>query len=348
MSTNVVRKMPYVRLGKSGLKVSKIILGCMTYGAPEWQGWVLGEDEGIKHIKAAYDLGIQTFDTANVYSNGMSEVILGKAIKQHNLPRDEIVVMTKLFTEVKRNVAEFFTLHIDPDTTGYVNQHGLSRKHIFESVKHSLERLQLDYIDVLQCHRFDKDTPIEETMQALHDVVKAGMVRYIGMSSCWAYQFSAMQNYAIQNNLTPFISMQNHYSLLYREEEREMMPTLQSFGVGAIPWAPLARGRLTRPLGQQTKRGEMDRMIGLYSKVKESTEAIVNHVEELAKKKGCSMAQLSLAWLMVQPGVSAPIVGTTSIENLHDLIGALDIKLSEDDVKFLEEPYVPRDIIGHA
>ncbi|TRM56994.1 NADP-dependent oxidoreductase domain-containing protein [Schizophyllum amplum] len=345
--SSATKKMPYVRLGKSGLKVSKIILGCMSYGSPEWQAWVLPEEEGIKHIKAAYDLGINTFDTANVYSNGLSEVIVGKAIKEHNLPRDEIVVMTKVFFEVKHEVGKSFTPDVNPDNAGYVNQHGLSRKHIFDSVKHSLERLQLDYIDVLQCHRFDKETPIEETMEALHDVVKAGWVRYIGMSSCFAYQFNAMQTYAIQNKLTPFISMQNHYSLAYREEEREMFPTLQSFGVGSIPWSPLARGRLTRPLNQQTKRGETDRMIGMYSKVKESTEAIVNHVEELAKKKECSMAQLSLAWVMARPGVSAPIVGTTSLENLHDLVGAVDIKLSDEDMKYLEESYIPQAVIGH-
>ncbi|TRM56993.1 NADP-dependent oxidoreductase domain-containing protein [Schizophyllum amplum] len=347
MSTGPVKKMPYVRLGKSGLKVSKIILGCMSYGSPEWQAWVLPEEEGIKHIKAAYDLGIQTFDTADIYSNGLSEIILGKAIKQHNLPRDEIVVMTKLFAEVKRNFGESWTLHIDPDTTGYVNQHGLSRKHIFGAVKHSLERLQLDYIDVLQCHRFDKDTPIEETMQALHDVVQAGLVRYIGMSSCYAYQFNAMQTYAIQNKLTPFISMQNHYSLAYREEEREMFPTLQQFGVGSIPWSPLARGVLARPLNQQTKRTASDRTQRTYDKAKENTDAIVKRVEELAKKKECTMAQISLAWVMARPGVSAPIVGTTSLENLYDLVGAIDIKLSEEDMKFLEETYLPQAIIGH-
>ncbi|KAL1704142.1 NADP-dependent oxidoreductase domain-containing protein [Schizophyllum commune] len=341
------KKVPYVRLGNSGLKVSKIILGCMSYGSPEWQPWVLGEGEGIKHIKAAYDVGINTFDTANVYSNGLSEIILGKAIKQHNLPRDEIVVMTKVFFEVKREVGGPFTVDVNPDTQGYVNQHGLSRKHIFDSVKHSLERLQLDYIDVLQCHRFDNDTPIEETMQALHDVVKAGLVRYIGMSSCYAYQFHAMQSYAIQNKLTPLISMQNHYSLLYREEEREMFPSLAQYGVGSIPWSPLARGRLTRPLAEQTKRGEADVFINMYSKAQESMESIVGRVEELARKKGCSMAQLSLAWIMARPGVTAPIVGTTSLKNLEDLIGAVDIKLSEDEMKYLEEPYTPQEIIGH-
>ncbi|KAG8926129.1 hypothetical protein FRC02_009194 [Tulasnella sp. 418] len=232
----------------------------MSYGSKEWQDWVLEEEEGIKHIKAAYDAGVQTFDTANVYSNGVSEIILGKAIKQHNLPRNEIVIMTKvMFVVGKAPGVNLAVTGEKPDEVGYVNQRGLSRKHIFESVQASLKRLQLDYIDLLQCHRFDPDTPIEETMQALHDVVQAGYVRYIGMSSCWAYQFQAMQNYALNNKLTPFISMQNQYNLVYREEEREMIPTLKMFGVGCIPWSPLARGYLARPLSQQTLRGSTDR-----------------------------------------------------------------------------------------
>lgn len=226
MESQTRKRVPYVRLGNSGLKVSRIILGCMSYGSSEWMPWVLGEEEGVRHIKAAYDMGIQTFDTANIYSKGLSEVILGKAIKQHNLPREELVIMTKVHGLVTRTVTE---KHVgqNPEDFGYVNQEGLSRKHIFDSVKHSLRRLQLDYIDVLQCHRFDENTPIEETMQALHDVVRAGWVRYIGMSSCWAWQFHAMQNYAITHGLTPFISMQNHYNMIYREEEREMMPVLK-------------------------------------------------------------------------------------------------------------------------
>ncbi|KAF7338216.1 Aldo-ket-red domain-containing protein [Mycena venus] len=349
MASSTPSKMQYVRLGNSGLKVSRIILGCMSYGTPEWQAWVLPEEEGLKHIKAAYDAGINTFDTANVYSNGLSEVVLGKAIKQFNLPRDEIVVMTKasstiflLYFVVGRepNVA-FLNPADNPDNAGYCNQHGLSRKHIFDSVKHSLKRLQLDYIDVLQCHRFDKETPIEETMQALHDVVKAGYVRYIGMSSCWAYQFSAMQNYAIQNNLTPFISMQNHYSLVYREEEREMFPTLKHFKVGSIPWSPLGRGLLTRPISEQSKRGAVDRhgfatrttkMIKSYAN--DASTSIVNRVEELSKKKGAR--------------VTAPIVGSTSLENLRELIAAVNIELTEEEMKYLEEPYQPRNIIGHS
>ncbi|PPR04578.1 hypothetical protein CVT24_012031 [Panaeolus cyanescens] len=339
------RTMPYVRLGSSGLKVSKIILGCMSYGSPEWQGWVLPEEESIKHIKAAYEAGINTFDTANVYSNGQSEIILGKAIKELKLPRDEIVVMTKVFFTVGRD--HKMTIGVDTDTIGYVNQHGLSRKHIFESVKHSLERLQLDYIDVLQCHRFDYDTPIAETMQALHDVVQAGYVRYIGMSSCWAWQFHAMQNYAINNKLTPFISMQNHYNLVYREEEREMFPTLKYLGVGSIPWSPLARGLLTRSLDTETTRGKVDRMIKGYNN-NPGTQAIVNAVEKIAKARNISMAQVALAWAMSKDGVTAPIVGTTSLENLNDLLGAVNVKLTEEEIKELESPYQPQAAFGHS
>jgi len=341
-------KMPYVRLGKSGLKVSKIILGTMQYGSSDWQKWVLGEEEAIKHIKFAYDAGIQTFDTADMYSNGLSEIILGKAIKQLNLPRDEIVVMTKLYNVVGRDFGtNMLLVGKDPEELGYVNQKGLSRKHIFQAVKHSLERLQLDYIDVLQCHRFDNNTPIEETMQALHDVVQAGYVRYIGMSSCWAWQFHAMQNYAIQNKLTPFISMQNHHNLLYREEEREMFPTMKLFGVGCIPWSPLARGLLTRPPdAEKTQRGSTDWFIGRYSAA-QSTPAILNRVEELAAKKGISMAQVAVAWSLHKDGVTAPIVGTTSLKNLEDIIAGVHVSLSPEEIKLLEEPYLPQSIIGH-
>ncbi|KIK00144.1 hypothetical protein K443DRAFT_679415 [Laccaria amethystina LaAM-08-1] len=340
-----MKNMPYVRLGSSGLKVSKIILGCMSYGSPEWQSWVLPEEESIKHIKAAYDAGINTFDTANVYSNGLSEITLGKAIKLLNLPRDEIVVMTKVYFTVGGNINTPFLKGNAQDELGYVNQHGLSRKHIFESVKHSLERLQLDYVDVLQCHRFDIDTPIEETMQALHDVVKAGFVRYIGMSSCYAWQFHAMQNYAINNKLTRFISMQNHYNLLYREEEREMFPTLKYFGVGSIPWSPLARGLLARPLSGETARGSIDRMIKGYQN--QGLQDIVSRVEQVSKARGVSMAQVALAWIMGRDGVTAPIVGTTSLENLNDLLGAVNLKLTDEEVNQLEESYKPQAVFGH-
>ncbi|KAL7282862.1 hypothetical protein ACG7TL_002275 [Trametes sanguinea] len=351
---NMAPKMEYVRLGNSGLKVSKVILGCMSYGSPEWQGWVLGEEEALKHIKYAYDQGITTFDTANVYSNGLSEVILGKAIKQFNLPREELVIMTKVYFPVaKEPGTNIFVSGKKPEEFGIINQKGLNRKHIFDSVKASLKRLQLDYIDLLQCHRFDYDTPIEETMQALHDVVKAGYVRYIGMSSCYAYQY-----YAITHNLTPFISMQNQYSLIYREEEREMFPTLKHFGVGSIPWSPLGRGLLTRPVNMETVRAKTDRNIQNHKSP--AIPAIVGRVEELAKKKGVSMAQIATAWILSKPGVTAPIIGTTTLKNLEDILaieetadpraclGALDVKLTEEEIKYLEEPYQPVSIIGHS
>ncbi|CAE6510970.1 unnamed protein product [Rhizoctonia solani] len=359
MSTEASKKkMTYVRLGSSGLKVSRLILGLMSYGNKEWNEWVLDEEEGIKHIKAAYDAGIQTFDTANVYSNGESERILGKAIKQLNLPRDEIVVMTKVYNIVARSKGEFIRIDggesTEGDARGYVNQYGLSRKHIFESIKHSLERLQLDYVDVLQCHRFDYHTPIAETMQALHDVVKAGYARYIGMSSCHAYQFHAMQNYAIANKLTPFISMQNQHSLVYREEEREMMPTLKMFGVGMIPWSPLSQGILSRPYEATSLRGDTSRHVlsiqfsGMWAKTKEDNKEVILRVERIAKARGISMAQVAIAWSLSKDVISAPIIGTTKLSNLNDLLGVIDVKLTEEEIKQLEEPYVYQAIQGYA
>ncbi|KAJ7364283.1 aryl-alcohol dehydrogenase [Mycena albidolilacea] len=347
--------MEYVRLGQSGLKISKIILGCMSYGNPTWGGnWVLGEEEASKHIKAAYDAGVNAFDTSNMYSGGLSEEILGHAIKQHNFPRDEIVIMTKVFYPVPRDQTTLLNGGPEDDAEGYVNQYGLSRKvpspslTSFDSVKHSLQRLQLEYIDLLQCHRFDPNTPIEETMQALHDVVKAGYVRYIGMSSCYAWQY--LPDYAIANKLTPFISMQNHYNLVYREEEREMFPTLKHFGVGAIPWSPLARGALTRPLEKQleTKRAESDGMPASLYTQSEGNKTVIKRVEEIAKNRGISMAQVAIAWALSKEDVSAPIVGSTSLANLADAIAAAHIKLTEDEIKSLEEPYLPMAVLGHS
>ncbi|KNZ71972.1 Putative aryl-alcohol dehydrogenase [Termitomyces sp. J132] len=362
----------------------------MQYGTSKWQEWVLSEEEAIEHIKLAYDAGIQTFDTANVYSNGLSEIILGKAIKQLQLPREEIVILTKVYFTVAREYAtNLVATGEKPEDLGYVNQRGLNRKHIFDSVKASLQRLGVEYIDVLQCHRFDYETPIEETMQALHDVVKAGYVRYIGMSSCHAYQCTSpsllldsrlttslsqstkcksFTDYAITHNLTPFISMQNHHSILYREEEREMF-LLLLFGVGAIPWSPLARGLLTRPMREQTKRGGTDRFLHHYLKAA-GTPEIVKRVEDLATQKGLSMAQIAVMWSLSKEGVTAPIVGTTSIKNLEELIergvvrvhttisyvsygfdilfSVAHMKLTEEEVKYLEEPYVAQAVIGHS
>lgn len=343
------KRVPYVKLGKSGLKVSRIILGCMTYGAP-WcdQDWFLGEEEAVKHIKYAYDAGVQTFDTANIYSNGLSEEILGKAIKQLDLPREEIVVMTK-FTgyvsprreEFLRNPKEF------EEKLRCVNQYGGSRKHIFHAVQDSLKRLQLDYIDVLQVHRLWEGYEIAELMEALHDVVKAGWVRYIGLSSCYAWEFHALQNYAITNRLTPFISMQDHHSLIYREEEREMFPTLKYFGVSAIPWSPLGRGLLCRPFREQaaTKRATTDWVSEMYQDIP-ALKAIIDRVEELSKKKGVSMAQIAIAWELSKDVVAAPVVGTTSLENLKDILEGVHLKLTDDEIKYLEEPYVPVKTMG--
>ncbi|GJE95553.1 aryl-alcohol dehydrogenase [Phanerochaete sordida] len=346
MSGSASKKVQYVRLGNSGLKVSRIILGTMQYGDKGWQEWALGEEEAVEHIKYAYEHGIQSFDTANAYSNGLSEIILGNAIKRLQLPREEIVVMTKVCTPCARDFStNLVALGIDPDSVGLVNQHGLSRKHIFDSVKASLKRLQMDYIDLLQCHRFDYNTPIEETMQALHDVVKAGYVRYIGMSSCYAYQFHAMQNYAITHGLTPFISMQNHYNLIYREEEREMFPTLKMFGVGSIPWSPLARGLLTRPLDQQSLRGDTDWFIKRYQQG--ATADILKRLEEVAKKRDVPMAQIAVAWVLSREGVTAPVIGTTKIKNLQDIIAGTEIELTKEEKEYLEEPYRNLPILGH-
>jgi len=324
----------------------------MSYGTFKWVDWVLDEEESIKHVKAAYDMGINAFDTANVYSNGLSEEVLGKAIKQHNLPRDEIVVMTKFWFVLNHDPRRGIVMMSDEEKckNRYTNQFGSSRKHIFDSVKHSLKRLQLDYIDLLQCHRFDPETPIEETMQALNDVVKAGYVRYIGMSSCYGWQFQKMQNYAIANGLTPFISMQNFYNAAYREEEREMMPLLQDLGVGCIPWSPLAGGFLARPFSEETLRGTTDP----FRVSKEMVEkepfliSINRKVEEIAKARNISMAQVALAYCLSKPFLTAPIVGTTSLDKLKDLCDGIHVKLTDEEIKSIDALYRPRAILGHA
>ncbi|CAE6415885.1 unnamed protein product [Rhizoctonia solani] len=303
---------------------------------------------GCHQPLSSYDAGIQTFDTADVYSNGESERILGKAIKQLGLPREEIVVMTKIFYVVRREPGFLIPPGPIADAAGYVNQYGLSRKHIFDSVKHSLERLQLDYIDVLQCHLFDYDTPIAETMHALHDVVKAGHARYIGMSSCFAYQFHAMQNYAINNKLTPFVSMQNQYNLIYREEEREMIPTLKMFGVGMTPWSPLSQGVLCRPYSQTTLRAETSSIAILWKQAKEDNKEVILRVEQIAKARGISMAQVAMAWILSKDVVTAPIIGATSLKHLEDTIGAIDVKLTDEEIRQLEEPYVLQAIQHHT
>ncbi|EIW66533.1 hypothetical protein M231_02287 [Tremella mesenterica] len=331
--------MKYINLGRSGLKVSQIILGCMSYGVKRPKDnliWVLEEEEAMKHLKYAYDSGINAFDTADTYSQGDSERILGKFLKKYEIPRESVVIMTKTYMEFGEK--EWY------GPAGFVNNSRLSRKRIFAAVKNSLERLQTDYVDVFQCHRFDKDTPIEETMQALHDIVQAGYTRYIGMSSCWAWQFQLMQQYALHKNLTPFITMQNYHNAIYREEEREMMPTLQHFGVGCIPWSPLGGGALCRPIDTDpTERSKVNNKT-----FSPSTQAIIRQVEKIASNRGVTMAQVALAWSISKPFISAPIVGTTSLIKLEDLIKGCELELTVEEVKSIDELYEPMGIMGHV
>ncbi|KAI9636439.1 NADP-dependent oxidoreductase domain-containing protein [Dioszegia hungarica] len=317
--------MSYVNLGKSGLKVSKLILGVMTYGSG--QDWMIPDhEEGIRQMKYAYDQGINTFDTANTYSAGESEIILGKFLKKHEIPRESVVILTKTFNPDDS----------DGGPAGLVNQKGLSRKRIFASVKRSLERLQLDYVDVLQCHRFDYDTPIEETMQALHDLVQQGLVHYIGMSSCWAWQMQLMQQYAINNRLTPFISMQNQHSAMYREEEREMMPMLKHFGVGVIPWGPMGGGLLCRPFQEMDSTTRASQLTS-----QPGDKLVINAIEKIANDRQVPMAAVALAWSLQSPWVTAPIVGVRSTERLDELIGALELKLTDEERKSIDDGYSP-------
>ncbi|KAK0473441.1 aryl-alcohol dehydrogenase [Armillaria novae-zelandiae] len=333
--------MSYIRLGSSGLKVSKIILGCMAYGSSDWYSWVQDEEESIKQIKAAYDLGINTFDTANIYSNGQSEVVLGKAIKQHALLREKIVVMTIVFHPVTRSMNERIPGRASAlaDHNGYVNQYGLSRKHIFDSIKNSLERLQLDYIDVLHCHEFDPETPIHETMQALHDVVTAGFVRYIGISICRAWQFHLMQDYALSHHLTPFIAVESDYNILYREDENEMFPILKNFGVSSIPWSTLAGGAVVHPLRQQLSPSVN---VGTIRSRPKWHNTIISRVEQIASRKNITMTQVAVAWSLSRECVCALVINVPSTDNLLDAVGGLSVVLTPNEIQYLEEPYSPQ------
>lgn len=325
--------MDYINLGQSGLKVSRICLGCMSYGDPnKWiHSWVLNEEEGRPFIKAALEKGINFFDTANVYSLGASEEILGRAIRDF-ARRDEVVIATKVYNKMRD----------DP------NGKGLSRKAIMTEIDHSLKRLGTDYVDLYQIHRWDYETPIEETLEALHDVVKAGKARYIGASSMYAWQFCKALYLADQNGWTRFISMQNHYNLLYREEEREMIKLCREEKVGVIPWSPLARGRLARPSDSEaTKRLATDEFgKTVYGRTIESDRKVIDRVAALAKQRNVPQAQIGLAWLLHQSTVTAPIVGATKLQQLDDAIAAVNLKLSETEIKGLEEFYVPHDVAG--
>ncbi|KAI8365638.1 NADP-dependent oxidoreductase domain-containing protein, partial [Choanephora cucurbitarum] len=336
-------KMKYVRFGNTGLRVSQLSLGCMSYGSSQWQAWVKDEKESLELIGKAYEAGINFFDTADVYSNGESERILGKAIKKFNMPRSRIVVATKVFFPLTQSNSLGVQNH-DEDPA-LMNCHGLSRKHIFDAVDASLRRLGLDYIDLYQIHRVDHNTPFEETMEALNDLVRSGKVRYIGCSSCYAWEFQKMNHIAEKKGWAQFVSMQNCLNLVYREEEREMLPYCKDAGIAVIPWSPLARGLLTGK-NRKTTRTESDKAIDrFFAKEQESNNQVIDRVLELAEKLGHTASQVALAWLLHKPEVTAPIVGIGKEEHLYDLMGALDVKLSKEDIEYLEAPYIPRKLI---
>ncbi len=323
--------MEWVKLGATGLDVSRLCLGCMSFGEPERgpHPWTLGEDAARPVIRAALEAGINFFDTANVYSAGSSEEILGRALADY-ADRDEVVVATKVHGRMR----------------GGPNGGGLSRKVIMTEIDHSLRRLGMDHVDLYQIHRWDPHTPIEETLEALHDVVKAGKARYIGASSMWAWQFAKALHVAERNGWTRFVTMQNHYNLLYREEEREMLPLCADEGIGVIPWSPLARGRLTRDWDATTARSETDAFgRTLY---RDDDRHIVEAVARIAADRGVSRAQVALAWVAGRPGITAPIVGVSTLHQLADAVAALDLELTDDENRRLTEGYTPHHVSGHS
>jgi 1-deoxyxylulose-5-phosphate synthase len=322
--------MQYTKLGKTGLDVSRLCLGCMTYGLPDrgTHAWTLDEEASRPFLRRALDLGINFFDTANSYSDGTSEEIVGRALREF-AKRDEIVVATKVFFPWRKGP----------------NGGGLSRKAIMTAIDASLGRLGMDYVDLYQIHRWDTQTPIEETLEALHDLVKAGKVRYIGASSMYAWQFSKALYLADRHGWTRFATMQNHYNLIVREEEREMLPLCAAEGVGVIPWSPMARGRLTRDWNESTSRSETDQILKrLYTKSEEADRRVAERVAEIASKRGVPRAQVALAWLLAKPVVTAPIIGASKPHHLEDAVAALSLELTPDEITALEEPYVPHSI----
>ena len=326
--------MEYTRLGSTGLRVSRICLGCMSYGAPDRgrHPWTLDEQSSRPFIRRALDLGINFFDTANAYSEGTSEEIVGRVLREYG-SRDELVIATKVFF---------------PTTQGR-NVSGLSRKSILTNIDASLRRLGTDHVDLYQIHRWDYHTPIEETMEALHDVVKAGKARYIGASSMFAWQFAKAQAVADRHGWTPFVSMQDHYNLLNREEEREMLPLCRDQGIGVIPWSPLARGRLTRDWSEVTERERTDDLMGpLYAATIDADRRVVEQVAAIATARGVSRAQVALAWLLSKSVIMAPIVGATRTQHLDDAAASLALELAPGEIAALEAPYVPHPIVGFS
>lgn len=329
--------MQYRRLGKSALKTSRIILGCMSFGDPQWEGspWILPEADALPLLKKAYDLGINTWDTADTYSNGQSEIIIGRALQHYNIPRSKVVILSKLYYPVMDDSSRPVAIN----DGSLVNQMGLSRKHIFEAVEGSLRRLKTSYIDVLQLHRLDRDAEPEEIMSALHDLVRMGKVHYIAGSSMYAWEFARLHYTAKMRGWTPFTSMQNFYNLLYREEEREMNAFCNAEGIGLTPWSPLARGLLGRPYHEKTARSEKDVKTKKWFENDAQNKAIIDRVEQLAKRKACTMATLSTAWLLKKG--CAPIVGVNSAKRLEQTLEAFDVEqgLTDSDMRFLEELY---------
>jgi 1-deoxyxylulose-5-phosphate synthase len=325
--------MDYVRLGSTGLKVSRICLGVMTYGDPAWRPWILSEEAGRPFIKRALESGINFFDTADMYSLGKSEEVLGRALKDF-ASRDRVVIATKVY----------YPMSDDP------NDRGLSRKHLMSSIDGSLKRLGTDYVDLYQIHRWDAQTPIEETLRALDDIVRAGKARYIGASSMMSWQFAKALHLADRNGWTRFVSMQNHYNLVYREEEREMLPLCREEGIGVIPWSPLARGFLAgnRRRGAERSASEREKSDAFAHDLyyTDADYDVAERVTEVAAAKGIAPAQVALAWLLRQPGVTAPIVGASKMEQLEQAVAALDVTLTDDEAKRLEEPYVPHRVLG--
>ncbi|KAK0707630.1 NADP-dependent oxidoreductase domain-containing protein [Lasiosphaeris hirsuta] len=344
-------KCEYRRLGNSGLRVSVPIFGCMSFGDPRTLDWAIGEDEALPLLKAAYDRGLNTWDTANVYSNGVSEIIVGKAIKKYSIPREKVIILTKCNFAVGET-PDLRTVFFRPQVAAskdYVNNFGLSRGAIFNQVEASLKRLDTPYIDLLQIHRYDPDTPLEETMKALHDLVQSGKVRYIGASSMWGTQFARLQFVAEKNGWTKFVSMQNQYNLLYREEEREMNRFCNDTGVGLIPWAPLCRGHLARrpeAFGStERSKSEKENSPGSHGTV-EPDLTIINRVVELADKHEWPISHVSLAW--INRRITSPIIGFSSVQRLEEAVNARGKVLTGEEEKYLEELYQPKAITGHV
>ncbi|KAJ5344686.1 hypothetical protein N7452_002690 [Penicillium brevicompactum] len=343
--------MKYVQLGASGLRIAPIGVGCMSFGNPEGRfKWAIPEEEALPILNHCYDSGLNFFDTANAYSNGQSEEILGKAIKKYGWRRENIVVATKLWAPVGRGLEDPMAMTEEQrDHSGYLNQYGLSRKHIFDSIDASLKRLDLPYVDLLQIHRFDPYTPAKETMEALHDVVKSGKVRYIGASSMWAHQLLEYQYTARIHGWTEFISMQNLHNAIYREEEREMYPACQKFGIGGIPWSPVSMGFLARPWNSfsTTKRGDGQNEGFLGKPYSEEDKAINRQIEEIANRHGVSMATVAIAWSLSKPFITAPIIGMSKKERVDEAIEAISFELSDQEVQSIDALYVSKGVVGH-